>query len=361
MEEVVQKLDQIFREQHALMWPILAGIAVITTWILKAVLSSLSKRVKKFSASTDSQWDDALAYVLSEVHSGFVFFWVLFLLVNTFQTSEKSQKSLQFFVVAFSVYQIGLVGLYLIRNWREAFLKKRVATDASSASVLGLLFAGIQTAFVLTIILVGLSNLGVDIGALIAGLGVGGIAVALAAQNILGDLLASLSIVLDQPFVIGDFIVVGQDKGTVERIGIKTTRLRSLSGEELIFSNKDLLENRVRNFKRMRERRVVLNFSVIYSTSPGELEKIPKFIQDIVQKYSLLRFERCHFVRYGASALEFEAVFWVTDPDNNLFMDLQQKVLIDMLRAFEREGVKLNLPTQSLKVDTLNLIGSPKH
>ena len=164
--------------------------------------------------------------------------------------------------------QVAIWGFYVIKNWRQIYLDQRVKKDPSSSAALGLLFTAVQVTFLIVLVLIGLSNLGVDITALLAGLGVGGIAVALAAQNILGDLLASLSIVLDKPFVVGDFIVAGSEKGTVEHIGIKTTRLRSLSGEELIFSNKDLLESRVQNFKRMWVRRVVQSFVVVYSTPP---------------------------------------------------------------------------------------------
>jgi small-conductance mechanosensitive channel len=341
MQEALDNLNHIFREEHPLIWPLILLFSGVATFLLKTVLNAISSRLKRLADQTSFHWDDILYHLLSRIRKAFIFAWTLYLLVQSFQSSQKGHKFLLTFVVIVSVYQVGLWGLYLIENWKERFLEKRMATDTSSVAVLSLLYAGIKTAFIITIVLLGLSNLGIDIGALIAGLGVGGIAVALAAQNILGDLLASLSIVLDRPFVIGDFITVGNDMGTVEKIGIKTTRVRSLSGEELIFSNKDLLENRVHNFKRMRERRVVQNFSVIYSTPATLLEQIPSWTREVIQQHSQLRFERCHFFKYGASALEYETVFWVTDPDYNLFMDLQQKVLIELLQRFERVNVKL--------------------
>jgi small-conductance mechanosensitive channel len=209
--------------------------------------------------------------------------------------------------------------------------------------------------FLVVVVLIGLSNLGVDITALIAGLGVGGIAVALAAQNVLGDLLASLSIVLDKPFVIGDFIVAGDYKGTVENIGIKTTRLRSLSGEEIVLSNKDLLESRIQNFKRMWRRRVVLKVGVIYSTTAEVLEKIPVWMKAIVTSEAKLDFDRCHFSGFGASSLDFEMVFFVNDSDYNLYMDIQQRVMLSIFKKFNEEKVEFAFPTQSLFIEKLPL------
>jgi small-conductance mechanosensitive channel len=164
-------------------------------------------------------------------------------------------------------------------------------------------------------------------------------------------LLASLSIVFDKPFVIGDLIYVGNEKGTVEHIGIKTTRVRSLSGEELIFSNKDLLESRIQNFKRMSERRGVLNIGVTYSTPADKLEMIPIWIRAIVENINNLRFERCHFSNYGNSSLDFEIVFWVMDPEFQIYMDLKQALLIGIFKKFQLENIEFAYPTQTLIVE----------
>jgi len=188
----------------------------------------------------------------------------------------------------------------------------------------------------------------VDVTALVAGLGVGGIAVALAVQNILGDLFASFSIVLDRPFVMGDFIIVGDYMGTVEHVGLKTTRIRSLSGEQLVFSNTDLLGSRIRNYKRMAERRVVFSLGVLYQTSPEQLEKIPQMIREIVEAQTPVRFDRAHFKEYGASSLNFEVVYYILDPDYNRYMDIQQAVNLEIYRRFDEEGIEFAYPTQTL-------------
>ena len=198
------------------------------------------------------------------------------------------------------------------------------------------------------ILLLILENVGVDVTALIAGLGVGGIAVALAAQNILGDLFSSMSIVLDKPFVLGDFIIVGDMMGTVEKIGLKTTRVRSLSGEQLIFSNSDLLGSRIRNFKRMQERRIVFSIGVAYDTPAEKLTAIPGMLRAAVEAQEPVRFDRAHFAKFGDSALIYEVVYFVLKPDYNLSMDIQQAINLRLFREFADRQIEFAFPTQTL-------------
>jgi len=195
-----------------------------------------------------------------------------------------------------------------------------------------------------------LDNFGVNITGLVAGLGIGGIAVALAVQNILGDLLASLSIVLDKPFVIGDFIVVDSLSGTIEHIGLKTTRIRSLNGEQLIFSNNDLLKSRIRNFKRMSERRVVFHLGVVYQTSLEQLKIIKKIVAEIIEKRQKVRFDRVHFKEYSSSSLIYEVVYYVSSPDFNVYMDIQETINLEILQRFQEEKIEFAYPTQTLYV-----------
>ena len=197
-----------------------------------------------------------------------------------------------------------------------------------------------------------IENIGIDITALVAGLGIGGIAIALAAQNILGDLFASLAIVLDKPFEIDDYIVVGDMSGTVEQIGIKTTRIRALSGEELVCSNADLLGSRVRNYRRMRERRALINIGVVYQTSYKSLTKIPNFIEEIIKNTENARFERANFKSLGDSSLLFEVVFYVSVPGNNYieYMNIIQDINYAIFKKFEDEKIDFAYPTQTLHI-----------
>ena len=201
--------------------------------------------------------------------------------------------------------------------------------------------------------LLALDNIpGVKITTLIASLGIGGIAVAMAVQSILADLFASLSIVLDKPFVIGDFIIVDTHMGTVEYIGLKTTRIRSISGEQLIFANSDLLKSRIRNYKRMAERRVVFTIGVLYQTSHDQLQLIPKIIREAVDARDRTRFDRSHFQGFGDSALNFETVYYVLDPDYSLYMDIQQAINLEIFRRFQEEGISFAYPTRTIFLET---------
>lgn len=196
-----------------------------------------------------------------------------------------------------------------------------------------------------------LDNLGFKLSAIIAGLGIGGVAVALASQAILGDLLSYFSILFDKPFEVGDFIVVGQARGTVENIGIKTTRLRSLDGEQLVFSNTDLTGSRVQNFKRMQERRVLFRLAVTYTTSSDVLKKIPSLLRTIVESVPRTRFDRAHFLGFGASSLDFEIVFIVLSSDYNVYMDIQQDINVAIKSQFDSLGIEFAFPTQTLYLE----------
>lgn len=249
-----------------------------------------------------------------------------------------------------------LAFLLQVANWASRFITFWVAREArhkleeekDAAAATTLNAVGFMAKLVLwtLVLLLALQNLGIDVTALITGLGIGGIAVALALQNVLGDLFASMSIVVDKPFLVGDFIIVGDMLGTVERIGLKTTRIRSLTGEQLIFSNSDLLSSRIRNFKRMRERRVAFSFGVVYDTSPDLLEQIPKTVREIIDGLPNTRFDRAHFKQFGDFALTFEVVYWMLTPDYNAYMDTQQAINLELKRRFAEMGIAFAYPTQ---------------
>lgn len=193
-----------------------------------------------------------------------------------------------------------------------------------------------------------LDNLGFNISAIVAGLGIGGIAVAFAAQAILGDLFNYFVIFFDKPFEEGDFIILGDYLGTIERIGLKTTRIRSLSGEQIIIGNSDLTSNRIRNYKRMERRRVLFKLGVTYQTPKEKMEKIPGMIRNIVKGMEDTAFDRAHFQAIGDFGFNLEVVYFVLSPDYNKFMDIQQKINFAIMEAFEKEGLVFAYPTQTL-------------
>jgi small-conductance mechanosensitive channel len=214
----------------------------------------------------------------------------------------------------------------------------------------GLLWAVKSLIWVLAVIIL-LDNLGYKVSTLIAGLGIGGIAVAIAAQALLKDFFSYFSIVFDRPFKIGDFIVIGDFMGTVEYIGIKTTRIRSLGGEQVIFSNTDLTDSRVRNYRLMEKRRVLFRIGVTYQTSLSQLKEIPEIIEDIIKDTKDAAFDRAHFFSYGDFSLIFEIVYFVLNSDYNKYMDIQQEINFAIKEEFERKGIEFAYPTQTLYVN----------
>jgi small-conductance mechanosensitive channel len=322
-----------------------AGLVFIILWISKTVIF---RQLNKIAAKTETKLDDLTAALIGRINFLFLIAIALYagsrLLKLPGATNNLINKSVG---VVFFI-QIGILASEIVRfslNWyREHKIEERAETVTTVASV-GVI---VRILLWLIILLITLDNFGVNVSALIAGLGVGGIAVALAVQNILGDLFASFSIVLDKPFVIGDFIIVDNFLGTIEHIGLKTTRVRSLSGEQLIFSNTDLLKARIRNYKRMYERRIVFSIGVVYQTSHEKLARIPKIIEKIIRKREQTRFDRAHFKEYGPYALNFEIVYWIENPDYNIYMEVQQTINLEIFQQFNTEGIEFAYPSQSI-------------
>lgn len=220
--------------------------------------------------------------------------------------------------------------------------------ERPNEGILSLLKIGTKAVLWVLALLLILSNLGIEVTALVASLGVGGIAMALAVQNILGDLFNSISLYVDRPFETGDFIIVGPHMGTVQRIGLKTTRILALSGEELVISNSELTAARIQNFKKMQDRRVLFSLGVEYATTPAQLKRAKEIISEIIQREKETRLDRVHFKEFGDSALLFEVVYFVHSSDYNVHMDIRERLNLAIAEAFEREGIRMAFPTQTV-------------
>lgn len=193
-----------------------------------------------------------------------------------------------------------------------------------------------------------LNNLGFEISTLIAGLGITGIAVALGAQTVLKDLFSYFVVLLDRPFEVGDFIIFDDKLGAVEKIGIKSTRIKALGGEQLVVSNTDLTNTRLHNYKKMERRRVAFSFGVTYQTGMEQLRIIPDKVKEIIEGTENCSFDRCHFKSYGSFSLDFETVYYVGTADYNVYMDVQQKINLAIFEYFENKGIDFAYPTQTL-------------
>jgi small-conductance mechanosensitive channel len=328
-------------------WMMALAIAAGALLILALIKRIVVSRVGRIASRTGTGADDFFVEVVRRTRWLLVLFPVLSMAAVSLEVPRLRELLKTAAILAF-LLQLALWALVGINFWVGNYKKKRAEADAASITMIGAF--GFMGKVVLwsVILLLALENLGVDVTALIAGLGVGGVAVALALQNILGDLLASLSIVLDKPFVIGDTIQVDNFTGTVESIGIKTTHLRSVTGEQLVFSNGDLVKSRIRNHKRMGERRAAHTFDVVYQTPAEKVARIPEIVRRLIDAREQLRFDHAHLTGLSDSGLRFEMVWFVLSPDNALHLELQQAVLLDLLRRFEEEGIELAYPTRTL-------------
>lgn len=326
-----------------------ASVAVLTTlFVLKAFIS---RQLHRLTSAGRMHFLDYPEHILNATRLPFMLGISLLVGISQLDLAPRQEKFLQFAWIIIFVSQIAMWGHRIVTVAVERAFERQRETNPAGATHLTL--AGLVARIVLwsIAILVVLDNLGFNITTLMASLGIGGIAVALAAQNILGDIFSSVSIALDKPFVIGDFIVVDSYMGTVEYVGMKTTRLRSLGGEQIIFSNTELLKNRIRNYKRMQERRVLFEFAIAYETSLDDIERIPKIVKEIVSSNQTeIRFDRAHFKGYGESALLFEAVYFVLDPDYNKHMDIQQQINLALLRQFRERGIAFAYPARTLHI-----------
>lgn len=337
----------------------IAGALMLVFFVTKSLARS---RLQRIAALTDTLWDDAVVDTLGKTTSFALVIFSLALGTLVLSLPETTKRVMGSVAVITLTVQGGLWASNLLKFWLARAISRRREDDPGSVATLGVMsWVGRIVLWGMVLLLV-LDNLGFDITALVAGLGIGGVAVALALQSILGDLFASLSIVLDKPFVVGDFLSVGEFLGTVEYVGLKTTRLRSLSGEQLVMSNADLLQSRLRNYGRMYERRVVFTIGVTYQTPREKLLKIPPIIEAAVRSQEKARFDRSHFSNYGDFSLNFETVYFVVEPDYRLYMDIQQAVNLSIHEAFEKEGIEFAYPTQTVFLqgnDAPETAGSP--
>lgn len=332
-------------------WLLALAVGVLTFLVLSILKRFLYRRALALAKKTETDLDDLAVHLFGRT-------WYLFLVTVSIYagslvlTLPRVESGLRTALVILLWIQAALWGSGVIDYLVSQQAKKQSKENGTAATTFNALgYAGKVILWTLALLLALDSIPGVEVDALIASLGVGGIAVALALQSILGDLFASLAIALDKPFVIGDSIGVGEYTGTVEHVGLKSTRLRSLTGEQLIFSNSDLLGSRIRNYKRMADRCVSFTIGVTYQTPHEKLVKIPAIVQETIEAQPETRFGRAHFKEYGDFSLNFEIVYYMLTPDYGVFMDVQQAINLEILRRFTEEGIEFAYPTQTVFVE----------
>ena len=330
-------------------WAAAFFVLVLAFLTLRLLRRTFTMRLRQVAEQTDTDLDDLAVDLIERTHSLFLFAVAAWLGSTLLQLTAPTERVLFRLLTVALFLQSGLWASRMLTFALHGYLVQQGEEETAGRRGLFTLFTFFgQLAIWSVVILVTLDNLGFNVTTLIAGLGIGGVAVALALQNVLGDTFAALSIVLDKPFQVGDFVIIGDFLGTVERIGIKTTRIRSLSGEQLVFGNDDLLTSRIRNYERMSERRVLFGFGVLYQTPPEMLERVPTMVGEIIESIDRTRLDRVHFKGFGDSSLDFEIVYYVLDSDYNLYMDIQQQINLALVRTFRDEGIDFAYPTRTL-------------
>lgn len=330
-------------------------IFIVSILLLRIFKFVIIKKLKKIAERTETKYDDILVDMVDKIGWPFYILISLYISFYYLQTSDIGgillsdiRKIVYYIIITLAVYYIIKAIHVLIDHGTKLLIKKREKDiDASTIDLLNRTLKG--GLWLIAIILI-LSNLGYNITTLIAGLGIGGIAIAFALQNILGDIFASFSIYLDKPFKVGDYILFGDIEGIVKKIGIKSTRIEALQGQEIVVSNKQLTETVVHNYKKMDYRRVLFNFSIRYDTHIQKLEKIPITIKEIIDNIIMTKFGRAHFSKFGDFGYIFEVVYYVNSGDYDKYMDTQQQINFEITKKFENEGIEISVASTYLQI-----------
>lgn len=329
-------------------WGLAIFVAVASNAGLRYAKRVATSRLEAWTARTaDLVVDDLLLDIVKRTSSLAVLFVSVWAGTRFLSMPPRWDATVDTAAILTMFVQVGLWGNGALTVALKHYSSARDADGSRRTTLSAFTYLGRIGLF--TILgLLALENLGIDVTALLAGIGIASVAIGLALQNVLSDLFASLSIVLDKPFEVGDFIVVGDVVGSVEHVGLRTTRLRSLTGEQLVVANGDLLSSRIRNYRRMTERRVVFGFGVTYDTPTALLRDIPGIVQTLVEAHDGVRFDRAHFKTLGPSSLDFEVVYWMLDANYLRFMDVQQEVNLGLLDALAGKGIEFAFPTQTV-------------
>ncbi len=317
--------------------------------ILKIFKHLIIARLKKLAKKTKNDVDDLVVDMVDKIGSWPLYFFVsLFFSIKFLNVPQWVNLGVSYTLMVLIAYYITKAFELIIDYSASKYNERRGGKRSSAARLLANVIKG--TIWLIAILIV-LQNMGVNVTSLIAGLGVGGIAIAFALQNILSDIFASFSIYFDKPFEEGDYIVVGNDSGVVKRIGIKSTRIKTLKGQELIISNRELTETRINNYKRMEKRRVSFTIGIVYGTPLKKIKKVNKIIEDIFKSEKDATLDRVHFKEFGDFSLNFEIVYYVNSSDYVVYMNTQQSINLKIYEAFEKEKIEFAYPTQSIYIE----------
>lgn len=336
-----------FLDNSLYSWLVALGIIIGSFIIIKLFSFLILRKIKAHSLKTANIWDDFIIDSVDRFVVPILYFGAIFFSSYYLELTAKSRSILHAGYLIICTFFILRIISSAFKKFVSAFVKRKSNAEGKIEQANGLIIVvNILIWFVGFLFL--FDNLGYDVTTLLAGLGIGGIAIALAAQAILGDLFNYFVIFFDRPFEIGDFIIVDDKSGTIEQIGIKTTRIRTLGGEQLICSNTDLTNARVHNYKRLERRRIAFQIGVTYQTSSSQLKQIPQMVKTIIESESEIDYERGNFSGFGDSSLNFEFVYHVLSTDYAVYMDKQEKIYFEIYSLFEEYGIEFAYPTRTL-------------
>lgn len=331
-------------------WSITLGVIVLAGIILYAFKKTVIRKLKEWAGKTKTNIDDIIIAGLERSVIPLIYVLIVFGAINYLTLPVKVMDKIRIVMWIFVMFYILRSATAVVRHLIFGKIDEREDSEVRRKQATGLILIINITIWIIGFVFL-LDNLGYNIKTLIAGLGIGGIAIALAAQTILGDLFSYFIIYFDKPFEIGDFINFDDKSGTVEYIGLKTTRIRTLSGEQLVCSNKGLTDSRVHNYGRMARRRIVFKIEVVRNTPADVLKEIPALVKKIIQESDDVEFDRGHFMNLGKTAFELEFVYYVLTSDYTIYMNVQQKILLSIVEAFEKKNIQFAYPTQTVFVD----------
>ncbi|MFT4326259.1 MAG: mechanosensitive ion channel family protein [Candidatus Woesearchaeota archaeon] len=309
------------------------------------------KRLGVLAKKTTTKIDEAIVDFLLEIKGLFYYTIALYIVLHTLFVPQIILTIVYYLLYIICGFYVAKGFSHIVNHVVEDEIKKRKEKEIKgSSSMIRVMGAIIKAILWLIIMLMVLANWGIEITPLIASMGIGGIAIALALQTILGDLFGAFVIYFDKPFEEGDFIIVGGDMGVVKHIGIKSTRIQALQGQELVMSNTELINSRVNNYKQMQKRRIAFAFGVTYDTGAKKLEKIKKIVIDIFEKMDDADLDRVHFQKFGDFSLDYEVVYYIDTADYNTYMDIQEKINLALYRRFEKEKIDFAFPTQTIEL-----------
>ncbi|AKQ44618.1 mechanosensitive ion channel protein MscS [Rufibacter radiotolerans] len=323
------------------------GIIVIGLLLIRSFKHIFLKKVKNWVEGTKTHFDDFLVEGIDRFLIPALYFAVVYMGISYLNLSGKAQNVLSIattMVITFLFVRLISSTILLLL---KTYVRKQERGEEKVKQLGGLMLIINAVIWVIGLLFL-FDNMGYNVTTIITGLGIGGIAIALAAQNILGDVFNYFVIFFDRPFETGDFIVIGDKSGTVDYIGLKTTRIKSLSGEQLVVANSDLTGSRIHNFKQLMRRRVTFKLGIIYQTSLENIKLIPRLLEGIVKEQHPVQFDRAHFAAYGDSSLDYEVVYYVLDKEYNTYMDIHQNINFRIFEEFEKHGIEFAYPTRTL-------------